>query len=440
MDNAAVSVKVSPTSSATSAAATGIAWVAHHQPICVKEVIGNAKTKQCLQLWLNDGAAKPCLITGPVGVGKTSLAVAFFRDNKYVVRECSKLPGDMLRMVEALMYRQPTLNIPRVGIIIDDMHTLDAALRKNLVALLKRAPANASPVICVVDQDVPPKYVQAIKSICHCVTMYRPLKTGQDTSNLLRALQRKEKFTFTPEEQRGVVEQSRDDLRALTILVEFTVKTKKRSFVGTSDVFTGLFPAAQRLMQPTRSTPPNLEEACKLMEMDGIMSLFVQENLAGLYATDDVDELSAACSLVSEACVLDDHHSHQLHHHSTALQAGLIVSKNLHDSAKQSSCRFGGASAGHKQKLQFPAFLGNCSSRTAQTHKCKEARLAFGGLGVGGGGGTGEFIEDTMPHIRKRLGGMKPQTNACKQWVAAAGLSTTQAKWLRDYGKRMSED
>ena len=361
--------------------------------------------------WYKGGHTRACLIIGPCGVGKSCLASAFLSDRGLIPWDCRSKGGDFSRVVEGLIHRKTPPGMPKMGLIIDEIHNLDGDARKVLGRILATTfPVGAPPVICIVDACVLPKQYSSIKKVCQVVTMYKPFANqNQDAGTLLHRLKTTENFQLSSGQTEMLVEQSCGDLRALTTLAELASKTPLQQRSSNHDLFMSPFEAARDLLKmPKKHT---FEKASELIHMDALMPLFVHENAARLQGS--IDSISDLAESLSMASILDDHWSHQLHNTARDVETAAVCAQYR--------------PANFQARVQFPSYLGETSTRNANKRHVTSLRNAYGATM-----GHSAFCQDILPVLAAEAHALNPRTKAYRDWLAEKNFDKDDGKFLRD--------
>lgn len=131
-------------------------------PKCLDDVLGQDPQKQSLSLWLRNGGRTVCMLSGPTGCGKTSLARFAIQHTGRQVMDARVCEDEMETFLRDVM-RTPCNNA-KFGILIDDVDTLSAPVRAKLLATLTKTNPTV-PVICTCT-DVSDKSVAAFAKAC----------------------------------------------------------------------------------------------------------------------------------------------------------------------------------------------------------------------------------------------------------------------------------
>lgn len=181
------------------------------------DIFGNARCKQTMSTWLQNKGVTLCLLSGPTGCGKTSLAqVAIRKSGREVVdlRRCD----DMEIMLTDLLFT-PGKNA-KVGVIIDELENMVASNRTKLLKLLTQR----NPTVPVVSICTDPRDKCLVPYVKACGTHIRMEKP---TPQVSCALIGKLAPTLGTPEKNSISKISNGDLRQTAIL---TVQVMNRKF------------------------------------------------------------------------------------------------------------------------------------------------------------------------------------------------------------------
>jgi hypothetical protein len=181
------------------------------------DIFGNARCKQAMSTWIQNKGVTLCLLSGPTGCGKTSLAqVAIRKSGREVVdlRRCD----DMETTLSDLLFT-PGKNA-KVGVIIDELENMVASDRTKLLNLL----THRNPTIPVVSICTDPRDKCLVSYVRACGTHIRMEKPPPPVSC---ALIGKLAPTLGAPEKTSISKISNGDLRQTAIL---TVQVMNRKF------------------------------------------------------------------------------------------------------------------------------------------------------------------------------------------------------------------
>lgn len=256
-----------------------------YRPRLVHEVLGHQKAKSDLTAWFNSGfLTAPVLISGAVGIGKTSLAHVFVQSRNLVVRDVRSLPGDFLTTLNHLLYRKSVFmggkhNSENVefGIIIDEVQNMEARERTQMIAMIRERysrvknetgklhkslknqakrggvalgsksggaePVSVNeqrgridvPIVILICNDGNDKSLESLKRMCTGVQLYKPYNDeNSDVRLLLNRVIKSEKMTMKLNDVRSIGESAHGDMRFALNTLQFWDVGRSRGTKKTS--------------------------------------------------------------------------------------------------------------------------------------------------------------------------------------------------------------
>lgn len=308
--------KVTPTP-APAQTVTHIPPTELHRPQRTSHIFGNATAVNRIKQWVRQGGKTICMLSGPTGCGKTSLARAALREYGYEVVDSRADEPNMILLVTDLLYTKTT---KRRAILVDELENLPTPLRKKLLAVLTKSTPTV-PVVCVCTDPSDRAITTFVKACGTKVVMTQP--SDAVVQNMLRV----NWPTLTMEQTGEIVQAARSDLRQATILADMTYR--ERNSTTTSDQradfrIRNVFSAAAGAMQPAVA----LEKIITCMRYDSLVPMMTQEALAtrarrgsSVQATqqekqnmhDIMADLATRLDHMCDGDLLDAHASHQTH-------------------------------------------------------------------------------------------------------------------------------
>jgi len=273
-------------------------WTEHFRPTTMRDVSGNATAKTALAAFVNARPAM-CLLSGPVGVGKTSLAHAALRDSGRHVVDVRAKPDDFTALMDDLVNtppRNPT------GVVVDELENLLPAHRTFLLRLLKR-PTQVHVILVCSDPTE-----RALKPFAAAGPHFRMVTPRDDDVHafVLRMCARTG-ITIDTHRANQVVQCARGDMRRVvaTLGEMRTHQNGGSACLESSDVrFHTPFSAAKTVMH-TR----NIEQGVDAARTDRMLvRLMTVKQLP--HVVDDLDDLAARMEKVSCADLLESHSSY----------------------------------------------------------------------------------------------------------------------------------
>ncbi len=273
-----------------------IPWTERYRPKKVDEVVGNTQAKSRLVAWVN-GAPNVCLLSGPVGSGKTSLAHAVLSDSGHVVVDVRAKPDDFTALLDDLVHTPP---LKPVGVVVDEAENLPATHRTFMVKLLtKRTPQVHVLIVCT---DANDRALKSVIKLCSThVRMFAPCDV--DVRALITRLCAKTSITLPDARVPELVQCVRGDMRRLVTTL-WEIKQRANTTTSGADVrFYNPFDAANTVLR-TR----DVEEGVTAARSDRMLvRLMTAKQLP--HVVDNLESLVARMELMSCADVMEAHTS-----------------------------------------------------------------------------------------------------------------------------------
>jgi replication factor C subunit 1 len=262
-------------------------FVEKYKPKTIYEIIGHKDQISELGQWLTNFPNGPrgVLLTGPPGIGKTTMAHLVATTLGYKIAEYNASDTRSIKSLEGLGLRRLVKEV----VIMDEIDGLSE--RGSIGAIAGLIKSSQVPIICIAN-DKPPK-LKPIMSVALDIKCSRPMK-----STIALALTKKIPGT-TKEQIEKLCEANGNDIRAILNTLDFgqgqglSQETKKE--LGFKDPQNDIFSATFKLM---RNKKLSFMEADDLVFTDfNMVPLMIQEAYAA--AATDIDELEAAAERLS---------------------------------------------------------------------------------------------------------------------------------------------
>jgi DNA polymerase III delta prime subunit len=272
-----------------------------YRPTKSSEVCGNDKNVNQFKSWIHERKRKTqskflvVLLYGPAGIGKTSMAHAILKEEKFqvyevnasLVRTSEAIQEEILEVVNKTSLMGPT------SIVIDEIDGAadgDNGAVEGILNILAWAAKHKeqsrlwTPIVCIAN-EVGSKPMQRLMSKVLCLRFF-PLYNSDMSKALNRVIQR-EKMNISESDKVKLIQAASGDVRRmLTLLQSYKTMEKKdiKQFLesSTRDEFYGLFDAVNRV---TYNPSVSLSRASDIIQSDqDLMNLAIFENNIELYS------------------------------------------------------------------------------------------------------------------------------------------------------------
>ena len=317
-------------------------FVEKYKPRTVQEIIGNKDQVNELGKWLQafpKVEKKGVLITGPPGIGKTTMAHLVSKAFGYKVAEYNASDTRSVQALQGLGFRRLFKEV----VVVDEIDGLSERGGIGEIAELIRK--TQIPIICIAN-DKPPK-LKPIMNVTLDIKCSRPMKITVAT-----ALAKKIPGT-TKEQIERLCEESGNDIRSILNTLDFAQGAKERVLTTKKDKEEDIFSATFKLMRNKKLT---FAEADDLVFTDfSMIPLMVQEAYAA--ASTDIDELAAAAERLSFGDIISKQ---------------VMTDWTLLPHVVSNTTAVTNMVTGFTPSQIFPSFLGKESKRSKHRTWCKD--------------------------------------------------------------------
>jgi DNA polymerase III delta prime subunit len=269
------------------------------------EVIGNQQAKAKMCGWMR-GEPTTCLLSGPTGVGKTSLAHAILRDAGRMIMDVRAKPEDFMSLMEDLVCTPP---LKPLGVVVDEVENLPGPKRASLVRLLNKHKSPQAHVILICTDPIDRSLRPILNACSTHVRMFTPCEA--EVRSLILHLSSQIQLQLPSASVNEIVEASHGDMRrAVTIL--WGIKSQRVRTPTSTDVrFHSPFDASNVVLR-TR----NVEEGVKAASSDRMMVRVMTAKQLPHVCGDNMDALSKRLELLSCSDVMEGDSSYSVLDHS----------------------------------------------------------------------------------------------------------------------------
>jgi replication factor C subunit 1 len=263
-----------------------------YAPTSISNIIGHKDVIQQITAWLSTWSyKKPGLfITGPPGIGKTSMIHCIAQSQGYKVTEYNASDARSISVLRGLI----SLGMKRLQqevIVMDEIDGLSERGGVGEIADLIRK--SRSPMICIAN-ECPPK-LKPIVSACTHIKCSRPVKST--IAAAIMAIAKKENITVSKADIEKLCEENGNDIRSILNRLDFYRGDLMGNANKDATLRLDLFSATQKLFHSRHTT---LDQAADFVYVDYFMvPLMVQEAYVAA-SKGSLDDIVAASEFISD--------------------------------------------------------------------------------------------------------------------------------------------
>lgn len=390
-------------------------WVDKYKPKSGAELIGSADLVKKLSNWLRNWdavhlqktlkisfnkenpGARAALLSGPPGIGKTTVATLIAKEMNYDVLELNASDTRNKKEVESILTTASTTRTINLGgsmqqssssnsksggigrrlIIMDEVDGMGGSDRGGIGELIKVIKSTKTPIICICND----RQNQKIRSLVnHCFDLKVRRPTKQQISNRLVQIAAKENLSVESNAAEMLVEQAGNDIRqALNAMQMWKASSSAMNY---GDVKLGMgriekdkvlrHSAFDACLQILTGQRVDFQERYNAFFIDySLVPLLIQQNYIesaknGIFKNANMSDEMKMDSLAAAADAVSD----------SELAGSSIMGQNQHWEllpTQAALClRAGSKVNGFQAFPSFPAWLGKHSTRSKMTRLTKE--------------------------------------------------------------------
>ena len=287
-------------------------WVDAYRPKMLSEVIGHKTQIQSLQDWLqswafNASGTNGALVTGPPGIGKTTVVHLVIRNAGYDIVEMNasnERSANAVRRWFEEASRSHYMGKRRV-VVMDEVDGMSSGDRGGISELAKIIRICQFPIVCIANERTPK--LKPISSCCVDIRFSRPTRSTIAKS-LYGTVVKDKHLTIPVSDLETLCERNGNDIRSILNFLQFvSIRSANSVGISTKDDIQRLdvFSATGRLF----AKHPSLDYKMNLVFLDfSMVPLMVQEGYIGASGKgpgNDTDRMKRCAMAADRLCDWD---------------------------------------------------------------------------------------------------------------------------------------
>jgi len=236
-------------------------WAEKYRPIKLDDIVGNKEIVTLCRRWANAWASgktpknKALLLSGSVGCGKTSMALALANEFGWEVLEMNASDSrteEIINRVAGLGSQTMSLSGKTRVVLIEEIEGISGVRERGGIAAISKIVRETKVPIIITTNDIKNKKVSGIKKIAEKAELKKI--SGISISVILRKILKAEGIGFSDDAIMEIAEKSGGDVRSAVNDLEAMARgrskvTKEDLLVGDRDRSIDMFRALQKIFK-----------------------------------------------------------------------------------------------------------------------------------------------------------------------------------------------
>lgn len=308
-------------------------WTDKYKPMKIPDIVGNKSNIQKIINWLRDWndihifhkkekpkfvkfgdniGAKAILLSGPPGIGKTSMAHIIANDLGFDIQELNSSDDRTKNIIEREVKETNSMNtvlkyfkssntapLKRYKVIImDEVDGLSSSDRGGVTALIDSIKNTKTPIICICND----RYKPTLKSLInHCLDIKINRPDKREIMKRMWYIINEENWEIDLQVIEKMVESSGNDIRSVINNLQFMHYGRDHSIsTNKKEESISIFESSRLILSPNT----NIQTKYNLYFNDcDITPLFIQENY--IKTSNDIDKLALSSEILSDLDYID---------------------------------------------------------------------------------------------------------------------------------------